>query len=467
MVQPVITVTVQNDRTNYLVRGWRCKITATITTSHTSVRWHIGTYDGEFIRWGPTFSTNDTFEYYLIGDNSIYVGCQIDDLDVNWSNPTLPRTTEAFELLRCQTPPKINATSLSPDIGSIYQTLQLDCSADGAYGYEWYVSRGSGSTPYTVLATDTISETGALTITLGSQYNRWWINTPALYYFWCKVYGYKDGQNYTSWVESTPRMGYTATYAPPEYDSAYVSPQNGVPDASKSLTFVIDSYDSTITQYEWQQYIGGTWTTIGTTTSSQYSKVIDTSTVGIYSFRCILHNSGSSTTTTSTIEYRVYPNGRFICELTFLKYADQFPASTHWYYNVIDFVHKTQEQLVSPDIIKGGFKWSRTNNKNAIYVQLPVESMDEGGYGYDLGFLQDNFTLDYSTNDYWEYYRFMALVKTNTGEKVGVLRIGYAGAVEEYNVIIRYISANGDAGSELIAISCTLTVTTKQYAADA
>ena len=120
---------------------------------------------------------------------------------------------------------------------------------------------------------------------------------------------------------------------------------------------------------------------------------------------------------------------------------------------------------------RGDFKWSRNINKNAIYVTLPVgegvsagaNPLTEGGYGYDLGFLQDNFVLELKTTNYTEYERLVNLIKTNTGEKPASLKIGYGSTPTEYNVMPRYCNFTGAAGGDLITVSVTLTVVSKVY----
>lgn len=140
----------------------------------------------------------------------------------------------------------------------------------------------------------------------------------------------------------------------------------------------------------------------------------------------------------------------FVCKLTFTNTA-QDPLTHSTYSKVVDLLSL------------GSFKWQRNLNKNSIYVQLPVETGDEGGYGYDLGFVQDDYVFELVFKNYNEYRRLMALIKTNVGEVAGELKIGYTGTVDTYNYIVRYCNSSGDDGGGHIKLSLTLTIVSKEY----
>jgi len=111
----------------------------------------------------------------------------------------------------------------------------------------------------------------------------------------------------------------------------------------------------------------------------------------------------------------------------------------------------------------GDFKWSRNINKNAIYVQLPVEKPDEGGYGYDLGFLQDDITVTMRFYDIDKYRDLISLIKSNVGEVTAVLRIGMPPKVDEFNVLVRSCTVEGDSGGTNIQMSVVMTVVSKEF----
>lgn len=102
----------------------------------------------------------------------------------------------------------------------------------------------------------------------------------------------------------------------------------------------------------------------------------------------------------------------------------------------------------------GNLKWNENLNKNIIYFPLPVESVEGGGYGYDIGFTEDNFSLTVEAASFAEFEIFRALVKLNTGERSGVMIFGRTW----YDIIVRTSSAGGQAGGQPLNYNVTITI---------
>ena len=103
---------------------------------------------------------------------------------------------------------------------------------------------------------------------------------------------------------------------------------------------------------------------------------------------------------------------------------------------------------------RGNCKWSRTINKNVTYMALPTDSLEGGGFGYDLGFVEDTFTFNVQTASFVEYTTIMNLIKLNSGVTSGTLSI----AGLDYNVLVKSGSASGQSGNNLITYSITMVV---------
>ena len=69
-------------------------------------------------------------------------------------------------------------------------------------------------------------------------------------------------------------------------------------------------------------------------------------------------------------------------------------------------------------------KFTRKINKNPIYINFPVETEDNGGYAYDLGFTEDSISIGMNTAEWSEYEKVCRLVKVNVGEKPATVHIG-------------------------------------------
>lgn len=106
---------------------------------------------------------------------------------------------------------------------------------------------------------------------------------------------------------------------------------------------------------------------------------------------------------------------------------------------------------------RGNCKWSRTINKNITYMALPTDSLEGGGIGYDLGYIEDSFTFNVQTASFVEYTTIMSLIKLNSGLSSGTLSI----AGLDYNVLVKTGSASGQSGNNLITYSITMVVVAK------
>jgi len=113
--------------------------------------------------------------------------------------------------------------------------------------------------------------------------------------------------------------------------------------------------------------------------------------------------------------------------------------------------------------IYGGFHWNRNLNKTPIYVQLPVKTEDDGGYGYDLGFVTDKITIDYYTSDWSKYIYYVTQIKENSDEYAGKLYMGYDNDIREYEVLVNYFNSYGDSATELIHFNTAFLITSKTY----
>lgn len=119
---------------------------------------------------------------------------------------------------------------------------------------------------------------------------------------------------------------------------------------------------------------------------------------------------------------------------------------------VIDFT-LAQSPFDAP---RGNFQWGRTYNTNAIYIKEAASDPEQdGGFGFDLGFSEDNFTLSFTTYSYDEAFRIIDIIKKYTLATVsGVMKLYN----REYNFIVRTCNQQALKGSSQVNMTITLTV---------
>lgn len=119
---------------------------------------------------------------------------------------------------------------------------------------------------------------------------------------------------------------------------------------------------------------------------------------------------------------------------------------------VIDF---TSAQTTYPEA-RGNFQWGRTYNTNAIYIKEAASDPEQaGGFGFDLGFSEDTFTISFTTFSYDEAFRIVDIIKTYSLNTVsGVMKLYN----REYNFIVRTCNQQALKGGSQVNMTITLTV---------
>lgn len=102
----------------------------------------------------------------------------------------------------------------------------------------------------------------------------------------------------------------------------------------------------------------------------------------------------------------------------------------------------------------GNLRITENINKNIIYLPMPVEDEKGGGYGYDIGFTEDTFSLTGVVGHFAAYEILRALVKSNNGETSGTLLLGQT----TYKVLLRMASGGGVANGQPITYAVTATI---------
>lgn len=119
---------------------------------------------------------------------------------------------------------------------------------------------------------------------------------------------------------------------------------------------------------------------------------------------------------------------------------------------VIDFT-SSQTTYTNP---RGNFKWGRTYNTNALYIkEAAADPSQEGGFGFDLGFSEDNFTLSFTTFNYDEAFRIIDIIKTySLSTSSGIIKIYN----RQYPFLVRTCNQQALAGSSQVNMTLTITI---------
>lgn len=119
---------------------------------------------------------------------------------------------------------------------------------------------------------------------------------------------------------------------------------------------------------------------------------------------------------------------------------------------VVDFT-SIQATYTNP---RGGFQWGRVYNTNALYIkEAATDPEQDGGFGFDLGFSEDTYTISFTTFNYDEAFRMVDIIKRYSLATVsGVMKLYN----KEYNFIIRNCNQQAIRGSSQINMTITLTV---------
>lgn len=119
---------------------------------------------------------------------------------------------------------------------------------------------------------------------------------------------------------------------------------------------------------------------------------------------------------------------------------------------VVDFT-VTQPSTANP---RGNFRWGRTYNTNALYIkEAAADPSQEGGFGFDLGFSEDTFTLSFTTFNYDEAFRVVDIIKRySLSTSSGVFKIYN----RQYPFLVRTCTQQALAGSSQVNMMLSITV---------
>lgn len=119
---------------------------------------------------------------------------------------------------------------------------------------------------------------------------------------------------------------------------------------------------------------------------------------------------------------------------------------------VVDFT-SAQSTYQNP---RGNFQWGRSYNTNAFYIkEAAADPEQDGGFGFDMGFSEDNITLTFTTFNYDEAFRIIDIIKRySLSTASGVIKLYN----RQYEFLMRSCNLQAIKGGSQVNMTLTLTV---------